>query len=147
VVAARLDGFRAALREAGLPEEADLIVRHGEFDYEAGMAAAQKLLTRPDRPTAIICSSDDLAAGVVGQANRLGLQLPRDLSVTGFDDTILASRVWPPLTVVRQPVEEMAFRAAQCLIAALGKSASGVSDEVFEHDIVQRASVARPVRT
>lgn len=142
VVAARLDGFRAALQQAGLPDEADLIMRHGEFDYEAGKAAGQRLLSGKDRPTAIICSSDDLAAGVIAQAHHLGLQLPADLTVTGFDDTILASRIWPPLTVVRQPVEDMAFRAAQCLIAALGKAETGVSDEVFDHEIMQRQSIA-----
>lgn len=144
VVSARLDGFRAAVREAGLAEAPDLIVRHGDFDYDSGKAAAQLLLSRPDRPTAIICSSDDLAAGVVAQAGQLGLRLPADLTVTGFDDTILASRIWPPLTVVQQPVEEMAFRAAQCLIAALGKGGTDVSDEVFEHAIIDRESVARP---
>lgn len=142
VVGVRLDGFQAALRSAGLPEEADLIVRHGEFDYESGKAAARKLLSLHDRPTAIICSSDDLAAGVVAQANHMGLQLPMDLTVTGFDDTILASRIWPPLTVVQQPVEEMAFRAAQCLIAALGKDKPNVSDEIFDHVIVERESIA-----
>lgn len=142
VVAARLDGFLAALRHAGLTEDGDLIVRDGGFDYEAGRIAAQRLLSRPDRPTAIVCSSDDLAAGVVAEANRQGLQLPADLTVTGFDDTVLASRIWPPLTVVRQPVEEMAFRAAQCLIAALGRTGGCVSDEIFDHAIVQRRSIA-----
>lgn len=68
--------------------------------------------------------------------------MPGQLSVTGFDDTILASRLWPPLTVVRQPVEDMAYRAAQCLIAALGKTGSEVSDEIFDHTIVTRASIA-----
>ena len=143
VVATRLDGFLSALQASGLSEDPDLIVRHGEFDYGAGQAAAQMLLSRPDRPTAIICSSDDLAAGVVAEANRLGLRLPADLTVTGFDDTILASRIWPPLTVVRQPVEDMAFRAAQCLITALGKTETRVSDEVFDHTIVTRQSIAR----
>lgn len=142
VVAARLDGFQAALRGAGLPQEPELIVRHGEFDYEAGRAAAGSLLAHDNRPTAIICSSDDLAAGVIAEASHRGLQLPSDLTVTGFDDTILASRIWPPLTVVRQPVEEMAFRAAQCLIAALGKADTDVSDEIFDHAIVQRQSIA-----
>lgn len=145
VVTARLEGFRAALQDAGLAEEADLIVLHGEFDYESGRAAAQTLLSLPHPPTAIICSSDDLAAGVVAQANRLGLQLPSQLTVTGFDDTILASRIWPPLTVVRQPVEDMAFRAAQCLIAALGQTGIDVSDEIFDHEIVQRESIAPSV--
>lgn len=144
VVAARLDGFRAALSRHGIPDETGLLVQHGEFDYASGIAAGQTLLARDDRPTAIICSSDDLAAGVIAQANHMGLLLPRDLAVTGFDDTILASRIWPPLTVVRQPVEDMAFRATQCLIAALGnvQGPAGVRDEIFDHDIVERESIS-----
>ncbi|MBT2243358.1 LacI family DNA-binding transcriptional regulator [Sphingobium sp. BHU LFT2] len=142
VVAARLDGFYAALQDAGLRVDDSLIVEHSAFDHASGMAAAQALLARPDRPTAILCSSDDLAAGVIAQAGQMGLTLPHDLSVTGFDDTILASRVWPPLTVIRQPVEDMAFRATQCLIGALGKGGMRVSDEIFDHQLVQRASIA-----
>ncbi|WP_232492769.1 LacI family DNA-binding transcriptional regulator [Novosphingobium kaempferiae] len=142
VVAARLDGFHAAMRDTELREDDSLIVQHGEFDYASGVAAARTLLSRDDRPTAIICSSDDLAAGVIAQASHMGLRLPRDLTVTGFDDTILASRIWPPLTVVRQPVEDMAFRAAQCLIASLETTPGAVRDEIFEHAIVARESIA-----
>lgn len=144
VVAARLDGFRAALRKHGIAEAHDLLIEHGEFDYASGMVAGRTLLSRQDRPTAVICSSDDLAAGVIAQANHMGLQLPHDLAVTGFDDTILASRIWPPLTVVRQPVEDMAFCATQCLIAALGdaEDARRVTDEIFEYDIAERQSIA-----
>ncbi|MEC3912461.1 LacI family DNA-binding transcriptional regulator [Sphingobium sp. CR2-8] len=144
VVAARLDGFRHALAQHGIADTPDLIVRQGEFDYASGVAAGRRLLTLPDRPTAIMCSSDDLAAGVIAQAGHMGLVLPRDLSVTGFDDTILASRIWPPLTVVRQPVEDMAFRATQCLIAALASTgnATAVSDEIFDHRLVERESIA-----
>jgi LacI family transcriptional regulator len=144
VVAARLDGFREALSKHGILEDPHLLVQHGEFDYASGIVAGQALLAQPDRPTAIICSSDDLAAGVIAQANHIGLRLPDDLAVTGFDDTILASRIWPPLTVVRQPVEDMAFRATQCLIAALGHvdGTAEVSDEIFDHDIVERKSIS-----
>ncbi len=146
VVAARLGGFCAALKEHGVIVDNRLIVQHGGFDHMAGSAAARSLLTMADPPTAIICSSDDLAAGVIAQASHMGLLLPRDLSVTGFDDTILASRLFPPLTVVRQPVEEMAFRATQCLITALGKGPElmEIRDEVFDHAIVERQSVTPP---
>ncbi|PTQ11891.1 LacI family transcriptional regulator [Sphingomonas oleivorans] len=144
VVAARLEGFRDALRKHAIAEDSQLLLHHSEFDYASGVAAGRVLLERHDRPTAIICSSDDLAAGVIAQANRTGLRLPVDLAVTGFDDTILASRIWPPLTVVRQPVEDMAFRATQCLIAALGKAddAGAPSDEIFDHDILERESTS-----
>lgn len=146
VVAARLSGFRAALQHHGLTADDRLIVQHGGFDHVAGAAAARSLLTMAEPPSAIICSSDDLAAGVMAEAHHMGLLLPRDLTVTGFDDTILASRLFPALTVVRQPVEDMAFRATQCLIAALGKGPDlmQVSDEIFDHAIVERQSVAPP---
>lgn len=142
VVAARLAGFRAAMGDADLPEDPHLIYRSGEFDHETGRCAARAVLSRSNPPTAIVCSSDDLAAGVIVQASDFGLQLPADLSVTGFDDTILASRISPALTVVRQPVEEMAFRAARCLIAALGDSGFSASDEILDHAIVRRNSIA-----
>ncbi len=141
VVAARIDGFRDALDGAA----DDMIVRCPSFDYSAGISAACQLLAGKDQPTAILCGSDDLAAGVITHAYHLGLQLPHDLAVTGFDDTALASRLWPPLTVVRQPIEEMAFRAAQCLIAALGSDdPHQISDEIFDHSIVERESTSSP---
>jgi len=144
VVPARLDGFLQALARHGITAAPDLMVLHGDFDYASGVAAGRALLANPAPPTAIICSSDDLAAGVIAEASRRGLSLPRDLSVTGFDDTMLAARIWPPLTVVRQPTEEMAFRATQCLIAALTDDdpARPVSDEIFDHIFVERDSIS-----
>lgn len=143
VVSARMDGFRSAATWAGIDPDASPILQCAAFDYPSGLKAGRSLLTRDPRPTAVLCGSDDLAAGVIASANHMGLQLPRDLAVTGFDDTTLASRLWPPLTVVRQPVEDMAFRAAQCLIAALG-GAEGpcFADEIFAHSIIERESTS-----
>lgn len=147
VVQARLDGFRAALAAHGLAEDPERVLHGLEFDHGAGLIAGRTLLERADPPTAIICTSDDLAAGVIAHANHLGLRLPADLAVTGFDDTIVASRIWPPLTVVGQPVEEMAFRATQCLIAALdGTGSAAPQDELFDHSIVERESTSMPAR-
>lgn len=144
VVAARFQGLRDALREHRITEIPEFMVHNTEFDYAAGLSAGRALLDRADRPTAIICTSDDLAAGVIAQANHIGLRLPSDLAVTGFDDTILASRIWPPLTVVRQPIEDMAFRAAHCLIAALDRDddVNATSDEVFDHQVIERESTS-----
>lgn len=144
VVGARLDGFRSVLRNYGIEEDPDLCVRHMGFDYPSGVAAAQQLLGLDARPTAIICSSDDLAAGVIAQAGHMGLRLPEQLAVTGFDDTILASRIWPPLTVVRQPVEEMAFRATRNLIAQLASDDRPMhySDEVMDYQLIERLSTS-----
>lgn len=144
VVPARLEGFLQALGRHGITAIPELIISHGDFDYASGVKAGRALLAQAERPTAIICSSDDLAAGIIAEASHRGLSLPRDLSVTGFDDTILASCIWPPLTVIRQPVEDMAFRATQCLIAALARDDGDwtISDEIFDHRLVERESIS-----
>ncbi|GLI01009.1 LacI family DNA-binding transcriptional regulator [Phytohabitans aurantiacus] len=116
---ARLDGFRAAIDGAGLAVDADLIVRAG-LTQDEGRAAARALLTRPRRPTAIFASNDLQAFGVYQAARELGLRIPEDLSVVGFDDLPLAALVDPPLTTVHQPLTEMAVAATE-LALALGR--------------------------
>lgn len=111
----RTAGYRDALSEAGLAEDAALI-RHGRYDFASGAQEAEALLTLPQPPTAIFAASDDMAAGVLTVAHRLGLSVPEALSVAGFDDTALAQYVWPPLTTIRQPTREMAHAAADLLL-------------------------------
>jgi LacI family transcriptional regulator len=113
--ARRLQGYRDAMAAAGLDTPEDLIAQ-GDFRLRSGLAAGALLLDRPDRPTAVFASNDDMAAGVLMAAHRLGLDAPRDLSVSGFDDSATATAMWPPLTTVRQPVPEMAAGAAQLII-------------------------------
>ena len=135
----RLFGYRRALDRAGLPFEPKY-VRPGEFDFASGEAAADVLLDLPQAPTAIFASNDDMAAGVLTVAHRRGLSLPRDLSVAGFDDTPLASQLWPPLTTVRQPTRELAYAAASLLF-------DGDEESVHRrlpHEVVLRASTAAP---
>ncbi|HEY8617960.1 LacI family DNA-binding transcriptional regulator [Phenylobacterium sp.] len=135
----RLFGYRRALDRAKLPFE-PRYVRPGLFDFASGEAAADVLLDLPHPPTAIFASNDDMAAGVLTVAHRRGLALPRDLSVVGFDDTALASQLWPPLTTVRQPTRDLAYAAAGLLF--------GAEDEVVHrrlpHELVLRASTAPP---
>ncbi len=116
---ARLDGYRSALRSAGLPLDPDLVTLTG-LTTEDGRAAALSLLDRPDRPTAIFAGNDLLAVGVYQAARILGLQIPKDLSVVGFDDLPIAAMVDPPLTTVHQPLTEMAVAATE-LALALGR--------------------------
>jgi LacI family transcriptional regulator len=136
----RLAGFRDGLSASGLDDDPSLVVRAG-FDPAAGAAAGRVLLDREDRPSAILCSSDDMAAGLIGEAHRRGLRLPQDLAVTGFDDTAIAARLWPPLTVIRQPVGDMAFRAVEQVLASL--RSRQVEDLVVEFELVGRESVGR----
>ncbi|MET3436668.1 LacI family DNA-binding transcriptional regulator [Sphingomonas sp. 1185] len=136
----RLAGFRDGLAAAGLAYDPALVIQSG-FDPLSGAAAGRVLLDLADRPSAILCSSDDMAAGLIGEAHRMGLRLPDDLAVTGFDDTAIASRVWPPLTVIRQPVEDMAFGAVEQVLAALRSRI--VEDRVMAFELVVRESVGR----
>jgi LacI family transcriptional regulator len=134
----RLFGYRRALDRAGIPFEPDL-VRPGEFDFASGTAAAESLLDLPDRPTAIFASNDDMAAGVLAVAHRRDIAVPQDLSVAGFDDTELASAVWPPLTTIRQPTRDLAYSAAALLLEGEGT----VAHRRLQHDLIVRGSTAK----
>ncbi|WP_432129919.1 LacI family DNA-binding transcriptional regulator [Streptomyces tendae] len=116
---ARVDGYRAALETAGLPVDPDLIVT-GDFHHEAGYRQGLELLRRPDRPTAVFAGNDLQALGLYEAARELGMRIPHDLSVVGFDDLPVARWVGPPLTTVRQPLMEMAEAAAR-LVLDLGR--------------------------
>jgi LacI family transcriptional regulator len=134
----RLFGYKRALDRAGISFEPRL-VRPGEFDFASGALAAESLLALPRRPSAIFASNDDMAAGVLAVAHRLGLAIPGDLSVGGFDDTALAQIVWPPLTTIRQPTRDLAYAAANLLFERV----EGAEHRRLQHELVTRASTAR----
>ena len=112
---ARLDGYRAALREAGIDFDPQL-VRSGRFKVEDGEALALDVLQTPKRPTAIFAQSDFIAMGVYRAARTLGLRIPEDLSVVGFDDIQTVGYMGPALTTIHQPLTEMAQTAAQMIL-------------------------------
>ena len=145
--AERLAGYRAALVGSGLDEEAGLIVQ-GLFTYRSGLDAAEQLLTLADRPTAIFASNDDMAAAAVAVAHRRRLDVPRDLTVCGFDDTALATTIWPELTTIRQPIIEMSRTAVELLVREIKDRKNGKSAPpqhlVLDFDLVRRQSDAPP---
>jgi LacI family transcriptional regulator len=145
--AARCAGFKAAMAEAGVEVRPDRL-RQGDFSYRSGVLAAEALLAGPDRPTAIFAGNDDMALGAISTANRLGLSVPGDVSVCGFDDTPAARAVWPRLTTVRQPIVEMAQEAAGLLIAGSMIDDRGRPVErLLAFRIEARESTAPPPRT
>jgi LacI family transcriptional regulator len=117
---ARLLGYTQALKAAGLSAQTGDIAQ-GLFTFESGVEAARELLDRADRPTAIFAQNDDMAAGALMTAHDLGLRVPQDLSIAGFDDSAIARIVWPRLTTVHQPVFDMARSATDQLVAMLEK--------------------------
>lgn len=112
----RSAGFLEALagRDLRLPPE---YVIEGGYTFESGVSCAEQLLALVPRPTAIFALNDEMAAGVYKAAYRLGLSVPEDLSVVGFDDSPIASRMWPSLTTVRLPIRDMGLQAAGMLLA------------------------------
>jgi LacI family transcriptional regulator len=143
--AQRWDGFLAAMRAAGVEPRPDH-VQQGAFTYRSGLEAADHLLSSPNRPTAIFASNDDMAAATVATAHRLHLEVPRDLTVVGFDDTLLATTIWPALTTIRQPIAAMAGKAVELLLEEIRLRAHGRTQEplqhVLKHTLVKRESSA-----
>lgn len=111
----------------------------GNYTFETGREAGAALIDGANRPSAIFASNDVMAAGVLHAARERGLEVPQDLSIVGFDDTAIATAIWPPLTTVRWPIRAMARSAALKLI-----DPEVASDEqsLFLSDFIARASVA-----
>jgi LacI family xylobiose transport system transcriptional regulator len=140
---ARVDGYRAALETAGVAYQPGL-VRAGDFHHEAGHRAGLELLRLPDRPTAVFTGNDLQALGLYEAARELGLRIPDDLSVVGFDDLPLARWVGPTLTTVRQPLVEMAETAARLVIDLANGRPVASSRIDLATRLVERGSSAPP---
>lgn len=111
-------GYRRALTAAGIDVD-ERLLRDGGYQEDQSAAAARELLMMPDRPTAVFAANDSSAFGVLRAAAELGLRVPEDLSVVGFDDVPQASTTTPPLTTVVQPLAELGSRAVEMLLTML----------------------------
>jgi LacI family transcriptional regulator len=143
----RLSGYETAMKESGLEIPAELVVQ-GTFSYRSGLDAAELLLRQDQRPTAIFASNDDMAAATVAVAHRLGLDVPGDLTVAGFDDAALATTIWPELTTVRQPINEMAGAAVDLLVEQIRSRRAGERAQpqhtLMDFSLIRRQSDAAP---
>lgn len=143
----RLRGYRQALKERGVAFRKEW-APPGKYDEASGHARSLGLLTGPPeaRPTAIFGGNDQIALGAVRAARDLGLQVPRDVSVAGFDDGPLALACNPSLTTVRQPLRTMGERAVELLLGQIeGRSQPGVV-QVLPVELVTRGSTSPPGR-
>ena len=141
----RFRGYIEGMTEAGLSVGTDQVAQ-GYYTYRSGLDAAESLLNGGWNPTAIFASNDDMAAATVAMAHRKGLDVPGDIAIVGFDDTPLATTVWPELTTVRQPIAEMARQAVVLLLEQIRRKRSGAPQQVvhklLDFTLVERESSA-----
>lgn len=139
-------GFEDALSAAGIRLPRSLIAS-GNYTFETGVTAANRLLDLSPRPTAIFASNDEMAAGIVYAARERGIAVPEALSLIGFDDTPIAAHIWPPLTTVRWPIVSMARSAARKLVGDVVGAGTEETPSMLPSMLIKRGSVAPPPRT
>ena len=137
--AARLEGWRRAMRAAGL-EDAEELIGRGDFTFDSGITAATQLVSLADPATAILASNDQMSLAALHVAEARGLAVPRDLSIISFDNTPVARFSVPPLTAIAQPIAAMTARAAELLIEAKQGKPDPDAPSVLPFELVVRAS-------
>ena len=145
--ALRRAGYQDAHVAAGLMPDPTLEAA-GSFSYRSGLEAAEQLLALAPRPTAIFASNDDMAAAAIAIAHRGGLDVPRDLTVCGFDDTAIATTVWPELSTIRQPIAAMSRAAVEMLYDEIRAARSGDRPAprhvILDYALIERDSDGPP---
>jgi DNA-binding LacI/PurR family transcriptional regulator len=141
----RRDAFLSAMEARGLPVPVGF-VREGGFVARGGEEAAAALLSLPAPPTAIFCGNDTMALGLYRTARRLGLSVPGDLSIVGFDDADYAQALDPPLTTLRYPLFPMAGAAVALLTGQMLHPERPPQPRVLSPQLIARGSVAPPRR-
>jgi len=131
-------GYLSALKDAGLPDDPSIIAQ-GYFTYRSGLSAAEAILAAPIPPSAIFASNDDMAAAAVAIAHARRLSVPDQLSICGFDDTPLATTIWPELTTIHQPISDMA-RSAVDMLVRMVRSKVAPSHEWLDFTLIRRQS-------
>ncbi len=138
----RQQGYRRALEKAGIPFDKDL-VRIGGYRADSARTAARELLDRTDRPTAIFAANDTSGIETIAAARELGLSVPEDLSVVGFDNVPESALSEPPLTTVDQSVERMGFEAVRMVLDLIDDPARDVEQVTLPTRLVERGSCRR----
>lgn len=139
----RREGYLKALADAGITPREDYI-GYGDEDYslESGKLAAAKLMALEERPTAVFCVSDVLALGAVAKAQEMGIRVPDELSVAGFDDVDYTTIFHPYITTVKVPCYELGFKAMELLIQKINKHEPKKAEVYMPHTLIMRESLA-----
>ncbi len=139
----RLQGYRDAMQEAGLPVP-EGYEQHGDYQIGSGKKLCRKLLALSEPPTAIFAANDEMAFGVIAAAHELGLNVPGDLSVVGFNDIYLSEAFQPPLTTITQPRAKVGRAAMSVLLDMLDGKAAPTMPTIFPTTLQIRGSTAAP---
>jgi LacI family transcriptional regulator len=136
----RFNGFADALKDQGMSLNSEW-VKEGDFSFDSGFSAGLELLKSHNKPSVIFASNDYMAAGVMKAAQMNGINIPLDLSLVGFDDSPLAAQLWPSLTTIRQPVEDMAYHAARLLLGNIDGLSEEMDSKEFISELILRESL------
>jgi len=139
----RLAGYRAALEAAGLPFD-ETLIRNSEWTFDGGLTAARELLSEPHPPQAIFAANDEAAFGVIYAAQEMGVKIPQQLSICGYDNLGFSKNIWPGLTTIHQPTEELVEKAARALINLLKGETNVERAVIVPSRLVVRGSTAHP---
>ncbi|MDP2401328.1 MAG: GntR family transcriptional regulator [Candidatus Cloacimonadaceae bacterium] len=135
----RLQGYKNALARFGVQPEKELLFK-GDYSFESGERAGKYFASLPHPPTAIMCANDSMAIGAMKVIRESGLRIPQDISIIGFDDILVASMVFPSLTTNAAPIEEMAAKAVEILLAEIEGEHAGFLHVILEAKLVKRGS-------
>ncbi|GFO67230.1 LacI family transcriptional regulator [Geomonas limicola] len=137
----RLQGYLSSLNNYGIAEDRDLIYE-GDYSYESGARGVESMLSLSSPPTAIVCANDSMAIGAVKAVHEKGLEVPRDVSIVGFDDITVASQIYPPLTTVAAPINELAANSIRILVSLIDGGAPEHRHLALSARLVVRESCA-----
>ncbi len=136
-------GFRNVLATHGIPIPGDFFT-YGNFTIDGAREATRVLMSLPKPPTAIVCANDEMAIGAMAALKAMGLMVPDDVSIVGFDDIRYAEVMNPPLTTVAQPRDEIGERCFQRLLSAMDNLAAETGVQIVPHKLIVRGSAAAP---
>lgn len=138
----RLEGYKVALKKHGIAFTNNYVIP-GDFTESSGYTSAKALMNQVAPPTAIFCSNDDMAIGAMRAIQDMGLRVPGDVSIIGFDDISKASMVYPPLTTIRQPLFKMGETAANLVVDLINGTKINKTCVVLQTELVIRGSCAK----
>lgn len=133
-------GFEDALKQAGLWDASCQNVISGDFRFRNALKSAEQILSAKNRPTAVFAANDQMAVATMMVAHRLGISVPDDLSIIGFDNTPISKNVWPELTTVAQPFSEIAAAAIDFFGGAVDEKNLSTTARVLPHQLLVRGS-------